>query len=155
MTHLNFAGTGLWILLHSVSSYCWVIPSRKFTLNLNGEISYWELARRPWPKPGKSSSTAENVFFFFFFQFYSLYLSLVGRGKNIQTWSTRPLAQPTQWCTYMHEARWPLVFNGGYHAWIQKLGKRVVFLGEARTAQTVFRVSKTAKIKKKEMFFLS
>ena len=47
----------------------------------------------------------------------------------------------------------PLVFKGGYHARVQKHGKRVVFHGEASAARPVFRVSKTAKIKKKGMFF--
>ena len=47
MTCLNFAGTGSWILLRSVSSSRRVIPSWKFTLNFNGEISYRELVRRP------------------------------------------------------------------------------------------------------------
>ena len=47
----------------------------------------------------------------------------------------------------------PLVFIGGYHARVQKHGKRVVFQGEASAARPVFRVSKTAKIKKKGMFF--
>ena len=46
----------------------------------------------------------------------------------------------------------PLVFKGGYHARVQKYGKRVVFHGEASGARPVFRVSKTAKIKKKGMF---
>ena len=46
------------------------------------------------------------------------------------------------------------VFKGGYHARVQKHRKSVVFQGETRTAQTVFRVSKTAKIKKKVMVFL-
>ena len=46
-----------------------------------------------------------------------------------------------------------LVFKGGYHARVQKHGKRVVFQGEARTVRAVFRVSKAAKIKKKDMFF--
>ena len=46
-----------------------------------------------------------------------------------------------------------LVFKGGYHARVQKHGKRVVFHGEARAARPVFRVSKTAEIKKKGMFF--
>ena len=45
-----------------------------------------------------------------------------------------------------------LVFKGGYHARVQKHRKRVVFHGEAHAAQPVFRVSKTAKIKKKGMF---
>ena len=49
----------------------------------------------------------------------------------------------------------PLVFKGGYNAQVQKHRKRVVFQGEARIVQAVFRVSKTAKIKKKGMFFLS
>ena len=48
VTCLNFAGTGSRILLRPVSSSRRVIPSRKFTLNFNGEISYRELARRPW-----------------------------------------------------------------------------------------------------------
>ena len=47
----------------------------------------------------------------------------------------------------------PLVFKGGYHARVKKHGKRVVFYREARVARPVFRVSKTAKIKKKGMFF--
>ena len=46
-----------------------------------------------------------------------------------------------------------LVFKGGYHARVQKHRKRVVFHGEASAARPVFRVSKTAKIKKKGMFF--
>ena len=48
----------------------------------------------------------------------------------------------------------PLVFKGGYHSRVKKHGKRVVFQGEARAARPVFRVSKTAKIKKKGMFFI-
>ena len=43
---LNFAGTGSWILLTSVSSCRRVIPSLKIALNSNREISYRELARR-------------------------------------------------------------------------------------------------------------
>ena len=46
----------------------------------------------------------------------------------------------------------PLVFKGGYYARVQKHGKRVVFHGEASAARPVFRVLKTAKIKKKGMF---
>ena len=45
---LNFAGTGSQILLHSLSLCRRVIPSRKFTLNLNGEVNYRALARRSW-----------------------------------------------------------------------------------------------------------
>ena len=45
-----------------------------------------------------------------------------------------------------------LVFKGGYHARVQICGKRVVFQGEARTARAMFRVSKTAKIKKGYVF---
>ena len=48
VTCLNFAGTGSRILLHSLSLCLRVIPSQKFTLNLNGEVNYWELAWRPW-----------------------------------------------------------------------------------------------------------
>ena len=66
----NFADTGSRILLHWVSSSHGVIPSRKFTLNFNGEVNYrelalycicyckilwwldeinhWTIARRPW-----------------------------------------------------------------------------------------------------------
>ena len=47
----------------------------------------------------------------------------------------------------------PLVFKGGYHARVQKHGKRVVFHGKASAAWPVFRVSKTAKIQKKGVFF--
>ena len=47
VTCLNFAGTWSRILLHSLSLRHRVISSQKFTLNLNGEVSYRELARRP------------------------------------------------------------------------------------------------------------
>ena len=46
-----------------------------------------------------------------------------------------------------------LVFKGGYHAQVQKHGKRVVFQGEASKAQAVFRVSKTAKSRERVCFF--
>ena len=49
--------------------------------------------------------------------------------------------------------RGQLVFKGGYHAWVQKHGKGVVSQGEERTTRVVFRVSKTAKIKKKRYVF--
>ena len=52
VTCLNFAGTGSRILLNPVSSCHRVIPSRKISLNFNGEISYRELAWRPWDKVG-------------------------------------------------------------------------------------------------------
>ena len=55
MTCLNFAGTGSWILIPAVSSYRRVIPSRKITLNSNGEINYRELARRLWANHGTPS----------------------------------------------------------------------------------------------------
>ena len=45
---LNFAGTRSQILLSPVSLCCRMIPSRKISLNFNREISYRELARRPW-----------------------------------------------------------------------------------------------------------
>ena len=48
VTCLNFAGTGLRILLPPLSSSRRVIPSRKIALNSNGEVNYQELARRPW-----------------------------------------------------------------------------------------------------------
>ena len=47
----------------------------------------------------------------------------------------------------------PLIFKGGYHARVQKHRKRVVFQGGASTAWAILRVSKTAKIKKKGIFF--
>ena len=44
------------------------------------------------------------------------------------------------------------VFKGGYHAQVQK--QKMVFLqGGARTTLAMFRVSKTTKIKKKDMIF--
>ena len=45
----------------------------------------------------------------------------------------------------------PLVYKGGYHAWVQK--NTVVFQGKARTARAFFRMSKTAKIKQKGIMF--
>ena len=47
VTCLNFANTGSRILLPSLSSSRGVIPSWKFTLNLNKEVNYRELARGP------------------------------------------------------------------------------------------------------------
>ena len=47
MTCLNFASTGLRILLHPLSSSRREKPSRKIALNSNGEVNYRELAQRP------------------------------------------------------------------------------------------------------------
>ena len=52
VTCLNFAVTGSQILLHPLSSSRRGKPSRKIALNSNGEVNYWELARRPWFTPG-------------------------------------------------------------------------------------------------------
>ena len=64
VTCLNFAGTGSQILLNPVSLCRRVIPSRKISLNFNGEISYRELARRPWNRVDSrhhQGSTLKNV----------------------------------------------------------------------------------------------
>ena len=64
VTCLNFAGTGSRILLNPVSSCRRVIPLRKISLNFNGEISYRELARRPWNREDSrqhQGSTLKNV----------------------------------------------------------------------------------------------
>ena len=47
----------------------------------------------------------------------------------------------------------PLAFKGGCHARVQRHEKGVVFQGEARAAQAVFRVSKTVKSRKRVWIF--
>ena len=42
-----------------------------------------------------------------------------------------------------------LIFKGGYHARVQKHGKRVVFQGEARIMRAMFRCQKQQKSRKR------
>ena len=81
-------------------SVLWTI--RQLSYSSTNKIKWlvlWSLLEKRYP-------TKNNSFFLFFFVFVfvfcfsifiSLYLGLVGWKKNIQTWSTRPQSQPTQY----------------------------------------------------------